>query len=375
MKILKYILKFKVLTIIVILFFTNSTLSCLEYFKGFDPNKNNSQYSIRALLKTKYKDGSKWNENYFHEAQFPEQGITIFNNLIFSSTFMGKKGCKFNTVITFNDGRRYTFNNDYGPEEFIIDNDRFYIKLGNDAVIELINEKKYVLHLSDKSNNVNLDLTYNIINPPQIFGDGVVVLDSNNYLSFSQPVCGAYVSGVLKYKDNTISLNGRGSIDHDYNSASPLKIPRKIRSFWLYNNKFSINIHTIILPNNSQVDRITIFKEGKILKSFLNTGLNYCNIISDNETKFSYPCMYTINYNDSTGDSINAVIKVNKLTDRIQVFNELNPVIHSIVAQAVGEMWAYRFWANAEFTLNINNQQEEIKINGTGNFVDTIKIN
>ncbi len=342
----------------------------LEYFKGYDPNKKQPAYSVSAMLKMKYRDGSKWNENYFHEAQFQDQGIMIFTNIIFSGTFMGKKGCKLNSVITFSDGEKYSFNRDFGPDEFVINDDIFGIKLGDNGYARLLDDNNYVLSLDDPVNDVSMELTYRIINPPQIFGDGVVPIDGRNFLSYSQPVCGAIVSGVLHYHGKTIKLNGRGSIDHDYNCASPLLQPLKYRSFWLYNDMYSINIHTAILKNKDEIDRVSVFKNGILYKSFLNTGLEASDYSYDNSTKFSYPGSFTIDHTDSKGDSITAAIKVMKLTDKIQCFKELSTLVHAIVVRAVGEMWAYRFWVKAEFSLNVGNKVDTIKINGTCNYVD-----
>ena len=190
-------------------------------------------------------------------------------------------------------------------------------------------------------------------------------------MAFSQPIIGAHVSGNLKYRNKNIKLKGRGSVGHDYNVVSPIKTPRKWRSFWFYNDKYSINMHTVILTNETQIDRVAVFKNGKLLKTFLNTGLKTKNYLHDNKTNFTYPTVYSINYMDNEGDEITANINLNKLTDKIQVFEYLSPVIHSIVTLAVGELWNYRFWSNAEFMIKVDNKKEVIKINGIGNYVDS----
>ncbi|MCK4798173.1 MAG: hypothetical protein KAT05_12375 [Spirochaetes bacterium] len=355
--------------LILICLFNTLFLFNLEIFKGYSSKDSSSVYSVASLLESKYVENSKWNENYFHEAQFPEQGITIFTNIIFSKAFTDKKGCKFNCTITFGDKKKYTFNQDYGPDEFEALKKGFSIKFG-DNFIEL-KGNNYKIHLENK--NVYLDLNYKIVNPPHIFGDGIIAIDKKSYMAFSQPIVGAYISGDLRYKNKNIKLKGRGSVYHDYNVISPIKTPRKWRSFWFYNDKYAIDIHTVILTNGSQIDRITIMKNGKLLKNFLNTGLKTDNFLYDNKTKFSYPTTYSINHTDNDGNKILANINLKDFTDKIQVFEHLSPITHSIVTLAIGEMWAYRFWSIAKFTMEINGKKEVIKMNGIGNYVDIDK--
>jgi len=348
-----------------------SAVFSIEYFKGYS-SKKGEQYSVASLLMTKYEEDSRWNENYFHEAQFRDQGITIFTNIVFSNTFMKGKGCKFNCMINFKNGEKYTFNRDFGSDELIIKKDGFNINVGNNY-IRLIDQNNYILFFKDKDNDVELKLNYNIVNPPQIFGDGIVTIDNKTFLSYSQPIVGAYVTGTLLYKNRKISLNGRGSVDHDYGVGSPLKVPRKFRSFWFYNDKYSIVIHTIIFPDNKQIDRVSICKDGKIFKSFLNTGLLTANLVKDCTNNFNYPQKFYISYNDKDGDMIYSNIKLNSVTDKIQPFAELSPALHTIVVKAVGEMWIYRFWAEAEFIIVVDNSKEIIKIKGMGNYIDMQK--
>ena len=89
--------------IVFICIFTTILLFSVENFKGYSSKNSPPVYSIISLLESKYEKDSRWNENYFHDAQFPEQGITIFTNIIFSKAFFGEKGCKFNCIITFDD--------------------------------------------------------------------------------------------------------------------------------------------------------------------------------------------------------------------------------------------------------------------------------
>jgi hypothetical protein len=236
-----------------------------------------------------------------------------------------------------------------------------------DNFIEL-NDNNYKIHIEDK--NLNLNLNYKITNPPHIFGDGIITINSRNFLAFCQPIVGAYVDGNMQYKNKNFELNGRGSVNHDYSVIAPIKTPRQWRSFWLYNDKYSIIIHTFILPDNTQIDRIIIYKDNKLFKSFLNTGLQTYNVIHDKETNFKYPTTYAISYKDDLGDKIQAKISFKSFTDKIQIFEHLSPLLHSVVSLAVGEFYNYRFWSKADIILKINDNQEEIKINGLGCFVD-----
>lgn len=341
-----------------------------EYFKGYSAKDIPSISSIFSILKPKYNGESKWNENYFHEAQFPDQGITIFTNVIFSKGFFGKKGCKFNCIITFNNDEKYVFNQDYDDNEFQIQNKGFGIYFGNN-MIEL-KQEKYLVKLED--NNIKLNLTYKISSPPHVFGDGKINIDSKNFLAFTQPIIGAYINGTLEYKNKIIKLKGRGSVGHDYNSILPVNNPKKWRSFWLYNSKYSINIDTVILSKKMNFDRVVITKNGNYLVSFLNCGLKAETFIMDEENNFKYPTKYSIDYTDDNGNSIKADIKLRSFTDKIQVFKNLSPSLYTIVKNTVGEMWAYRFWSDAEFTIGLDNGREErINISGIGNFVDTDK--
>jgi hypothetical protein len=318
----------------------------------------------------RYNGEPKWNENYFHEAQFPKQGITVFTDIIFSKSFFGKNSCKFSCIITFDNGERYDVIQDYSENEFYIQNKGFGIHFG-DNFIEL-KQDNYIINLENK--NVKLNLTYKISNPPHIFGDGIINFDNKSFLAFSQPVIGAFVNGRLEYKDKVINLSGRGSVEHDYNTINPINNPRKWRSFWLYNDRYSINIDTVILTNKTQIDRVVVTKDGNYLGSFLNCGLKTDNYVMDSCNNFKYPTTFSIDHSESDGNQIKANLKFRSFTDKFSAFKSLSPAIYKIVKNAVGDMWVYRFWADGEFTLKFDNGMEEvIHLSGIGNFVDSEK--
>ena len=341
----------------------------LDIFKGYDDNDSANNYSLLSLLESKYTNDSKWNENYFHDAIFPENGITIFTNIIFSNSFISKKGCKFHCIITFNDGTKYVFNKDYKENEYTTSKNKFLMTFDENK-IELI-DNNYYLKLKD--DNINLTLKYEIKNPPHRFGSGIINIDSNNFLAFSQPIAGADVIGSIVYKDKSITLSGKGSLNHDYSVTAPLKNPLKWRSFWLYNDNYTILINTIILKDNTQVDRVIIYREGKILKSILNAGLKSYNYTIDKKNAFNYPQNFLINYSDKNGDNIIAQISFKEFTDKIQAFSHLSSFVHTVVSNTVGEMWVYRFWADASFKIKIGTLNETINISGIGNYVDVDK--
>jgi len=341
----------------------------LEYFRGYSDDSEKTTYSIESLLKLKYSTSEKCDENYFHEAQFPDLGITIFTNIIFSKTFMDKNDCKIHCVITFKDKEKLVFNEDFNKEKLVSESSKFYIKFGNNNYIRYENNV-YKLHVSNEK--INLNLNYEIISPPQIFGDGIVSINSRNYLAFSWPVVGARVRGELVCNNENISLDGRGSVGHDYTRVAPINNPRKWRSFWFYSDKYTVHVHTIVLTDGSQIDRIAIYKDNKLMKYFLNSGLKQCGYIKDNNN-FSYPTQFNINFTDEKNDSITASIHLKEITDKIQAFANLSPGIHKIAAMAVGEMWAYRFWTDADISFRINGVDETVRIKGIGNYVDTDK--
>jgi len=357
---------FLIILIFIILF---SNIAAVKQFAGYSSKSSNTNYSVTALLDSKHFNDSNWNENYFHEAQFLSEGITIFTNIIFSNSFFDKKSCKLNSIITFKNGKKYIFNKDFEKITKNINNANFALNLDNNYVV--LEGNNYKIHIEDS--NINLNLNYKIVNQPHIFGDGIVNLDSKNFLAFSQPIAGAVVSGTLKYENSEIKLIGKGSLNHDYNLLPPVKNPKKWRSFWLYDDKYTVLINTFILNDNTQIDRVVIYKDNKLLKSFLNCGLETKNYQIDQNTGFSYPAVFSINYKDSDQDEIKAELYYKNSTDKIKAFEQLSPVLHKIVASVVGEMWVYRFWADAEFTLKVNGNDEHIKISGLGNFVDMVK--
>ncbi len=359
----------KKIILLILIFLINISIFNLEHFKGYSSKEKQPNYSVASLMQSKYMNDKRWNENYFHEAQFPEQGITIFTNLIFSNSFFDKKSCKLNCIITFKDHTKYVFNQDFSREEIIANKEIFSLKFGENF-IEL-KDYNYKVHIKDQ--NINLNIEYKICNPPHIFGDGIITVDSRSFLAFCQPIAGAYVDGNLEYKNKNISLNGRGSVNHDYNVIAPIKTPRKWRSFWFYNDTYTVVIDTVILLDQTQIDRIIIYKDNKLLKSFLNTGLKTNNLLYDKEIKFHYPASYSISHVDESGNEIQANIKFEKNTDKIQIFGHLSPVLYSIVSLAVGELYAYRFWANATIKLTLNDKIETIKISGIGNYVDKVE--
>ena len=103
----------------ILLFLINLSFFTLEHFKGYSSNNNYTNYSVISLMQSKYMSDKRWNENYFHEAQFPELGITIFTDIIFTNSLFDKKGCKVNCIITFKNNTKYVFNKNYDRDEII----------------------------------------------------------------------------------------------------------------------------------------------------------------------------------------------------------------------------------------------------------------
>ena len=345
-------------------------LGSIEFFEGYHSSLSSSGYSVESLLGLKYTKKSKWYENYFHEAQFPAEGMTIFTNVIFSNTATESKGCKVNVIITFADRQKYTLNVDYDTERIIVAESGFSIKFDNENYIKL-NGNNYLCRI--KNRDISLELDYKIVNPPFVFGNGKVLIDSKKLLVYSQPVAGAEVSAKLIYRGQEFLLNGRGSVDHDFNLIPPKNNPTQWRSFWLYNENYTVIMHTFIYRKKTQIDRILVYKNGRLYKHFINTGMEYGSRYFDEKTGFTYPKKYLVNYTDGEGDNINMSVSYNSTTDIICVFDNLSPALHRIVAAFVGEMWAYRFWADAEISLTIDGKSESFTINGLGNYIDTTK--
>ncbi|MCG8572775.1 MAG: hypothetical protein MJB14_21800 [Spirochaetes bacterium] len=346
-------------------FFLFSTTVFHTYKNDF--HKNNHK-TINDLLQKK-ENFSKGNENYFHEAQFAKQGITIFTFVTFNNSVFGENDCKLNCIITFKNGETYVFDQDYSSKEVKIHDGNFHIQFGKKNYLR-INKDVYAIKIDNK--DIHLSLNYHYSNNGFIFGDGKVQLSKKKFLGFSQPIIGAQVQGKLKYQEQNISLDGWGSVDHDFNNVSPIDNPRLWRSFWFYEKKYAIIIHTFILPDGRQIDRMVFCKDGQIVSHYINQGLNTKKKFIDQESQIDFPAEYAINYqNDS--EHVKAEIKYLEFTNKVQAFAHLPPLVHKIVAMAVGEMWGLRFWARGKFTIQINGRTEEFQLTGLGNYVDVVK--
>ena len=345
-------------------------LSGLEIFKGFNPVFE-QKYTVASLLKSQYKRRPFWTETYFHEAQFPENRITIFTHITISEFFGFESGCKFNIIITFPDQKKYVFQKDYTFKQFTLKKDPFYLKCSANYL--KLDNNNYKIYLENE--DIVLNLNYKISNPPYRFGDGIIRLDLWNFLSYSQPVSGAHVSGLLKHKQKEYKLKGRGSINHDYNKIEPLKQPRHWRSFWLYNDEYSANIDTIILPySNKQIDRLIIFKNNKYFCANINIGLRCENYRDDKPNNFQYPTNFIFNFTDISGKKISANIQHVEFTDKIKMFDYLSPFFAKIVRFFVKDIWVYRFWAKAQFEIiTPNGNKKVIPLYGLGNYVHSEK--
>ena len=343
-----------------------SLLSGLEIFKGFDPVFK-PKYTVASLLKSQYKRRPFWTETYFHEAQFPQNGITVFTHITISEFFGFESGCKFNVIITFPDQKKYVFQKDYSFKEFILKKDPFYLKCSANYL--KLKDNNYKVHL--ENDDIDLTLNYEIVNPPYRFGDGIVKLDIWNFLSYSQPVSGAHITGYIKFKEKEYNLKGRGSINHDYHKIEPLKQPRYWRSFWLYNDEYSVNIDTTIMPySNKQIDRLVIFRNKKYFSAKINYGLKCENYQSDSKNNFQYPTNFIFNFTDYTGKKITAKIQHKEFTDKIKMFDYLTPFLAKIVRFFVKDLWVYRFWAKAEFEILLTDGTKEVlSLYGLGNYV------
>ncbi|MCP4681058.1 MAG: hypothetical protein GY864_01830, partial [Desulfobacterales bacterium] len=172
----------------------------------------------REMFKPLLMDDFYYTEVWFHEMQFPAEGIIVIVNLQVNN--IGLKKHKWDTYITVSDPTSGTLMNrdTIGSNQAKMDREGFGITIKDHRM--RLQDNKYFLKYSGK--NIKADFIYHILTGSFQQGDGTLRFnDSDDFLKTNFPIPWAKITGTLTYNGKTLNLTGTGSMNHDRQVLPP----------------------------------------------------------------------------------------------------------------------------------------------------------
>ncbi len=339
------------------------------YFKGHTNGRvEGFDKTDVSMFRVQPMDSRYYTEAYFHEFQFEEQGIILIVNFQMHNLGFSRGYC--DTYITFSDATSglVVEKNEYSPDEVKIDEQGFGISAGPSR-IEL---KGNQYHVKYRGEQMQADLTYDILAPSFIQGDGKLVFDDNDFVRFNFPIPWAKVTGTLTREGKTYQLDGVGSMNHDWQVLSPLKFMSDWRAFWMYGDDATIGI---VMCSSSDMEgrwlqRLMVAERGKIL--FSSHDFKYEELEMKPVPGGNVPCPKRFKIEAVHGDdSLTGEMTITSIREKKDVLDDTPLLMRKLASVFVDETWSYRFWMDFDFEYQSDGRTRQIKGRGTGNYVDS----
>ncbi len=342
----------------------------IRYFQGHENGKvtgfdKTDAAMFRASdLKSKY-----YTEPWFHEMQFPDEGIIVIVN--FQRHNMGFSSGYLDAYLMISDKDNDAMIEQWSGKsgDVKIADTGFKIVAGP----HLMKLEKDTYRVRFEGKDMKADVTYKILIPSFQQGDGKVVFKDGEFVRYNFPIPWAEVSGTLTYKGKTRKVKGNGSMNHDLQDLSPLKFPTRWRALWAYGEDM-----TVSMVNCSAADfkgewamRLMVAEKGKILFSshdFTLKGEDFQPVPGGNvpmPMKFAIEAVH--------GDSwLKGGYKVVRVQEKKNALDEAPSFLRPLASLVISEMWSYRYWMDYEFEFHQDGQTRTVKGRGVANYVDSV---
>ena len=322
-------------------------------------------------LESKY-----YTEVWFHEMQFPEQGIIVIVNIQMHNLGISSGYC--DTYITVSGPEfGYLISQDSNdPEQVKIDPQGFGVSAGKQR-IELVGNTYRVRY---QGQDIQGEFTYQPLTGSFQQGDGKVVFSkSGDFALHNFPIPWAKISGKLTVKGKTLDLNGVGSMNHDWQVLSPLRFMSMWRAFWLYTDDATVSMVRASAPdlNGQWSQRLMVAEPGRILFSSHDYVLEELDLAPVPEGNIPMPRRFRVEAVHGD-DWLKGEIKVTRIPEKVNILSDrllanLPSIIGRLAELVADETWSYRFWCDFKFEFRVDGKTKTIQGAGTGNFVDIVK--
>ncbi len=325
----------------------------------------------REMFKPLLMDDFYYTEVWFHEIQFPAEGIIVIVNLQINN--IGLKKHKWDTYITVSDPTSGTLMNrdTIGSNQTKMDKEEFGITIKDHRM--RLQDNKYFLKYSGK--NIKADFTYHILTGSFQQGDGTLRFnDSDDFLKTNFPIPWAKITGTLTYNGKTLNLTGTGSMNHDRQVLPPSRFMSKWRVFWLYSEDATVGIVRCSSEEmkGTWLQRLMVAEKGRILFSSHNYKL--LEQKKNELPGYSMPGGKRYLVEAIHGDNwLKGGITVTRVQEKYDILRQLPYVLRKLAAIFMDKTWTYRFYNHFDFKLHLNGKTRTIRGTGTGNVVEPVK--
>lgn len=316
-------------------------------------------------------DSKFYSEAWFHEMQFKDEGIIANISMTHNNAGLSNGYLDAYLVVSGPGLPAIVDLSHVSPGDVKFDEKGFGMSAGGHR-IELDGD---IYRVKYQGKEMSADLTYKILTPSFQQGDGMVTFaQSEDFVRHNFPIPWAEISGTLTYNGKTHKLTGVGSMNHDRQMLSPLRVPTVWRGFWMYGEDLTIDLVQCLSAGfeGEWAKRLMVAERGKILFSSRDYKFEEFDIKPVSGGNLSCPRRFKIEA--VHGDTwLKGEIKLVRIQEKKEALAEAPAILRQVAKVFISEIWSYRFWMDFDFEYHQDGKTRRIKGRGVGSFVDSVK--
>lgn len=325
-----------------------------------------------ALFKAKPLEARFYNEVWFHELQFKNEGIIVTVNVQLHN--LGLSRGNGIIAITVSDAGSGLLVDQFecGPDQVKIDPQGFGISIGPNR-LEL---KGNVYQVRFQGSKIRANFTYKITVPSFQQGDGMMrFVGSEDFVRYNLPIPSAEAEGTLSYNGKNLKLKGVASMNHDWQVLSLLRYMSNWRAMWLHpdaNGTIDITRCTSADLNGVWSQRLLVAVNGKNL--FSSHQYTFQDLDPKPVPGAPLPCPSRFRLEAVAGDNwLKGELKVVRIQESVDVLANYPYLFRELAKAIVKQTWAFRGFCDFRFELRLNGQTQILQGRGTFNYVQSMK--
>jgi hypothetical protein len=306
--------------------------------------------------------GVFWGEGYYHHMNFPDGSmvtVSVGFDLTQASVIfvLGRPGQK-----AFRD---YQF---IANDQVKFDADGFGMTVGGNRL--WLKGDKYFMHV--ELERVKADISYEILAPAAVYGDGKVVYPDGKYYSiYTLPIPWARAKVEAVCDGKKYSLQGFGNMNRDNQVLSPVDFQARWRVFWFFGDDHALAVtdyNTHQDYGSKLVQRLVFAEPGGRMFVSTSYDLTWDDWEEVPEIRFRFPRHYSL-HAEGGGAVLAADVRVSELILKEDLYSNL-PSSLELAKHFFRNGWTFDSWCDYTLTYTRDKTTRSFKGRGVGRWMN-----
>jgi len=311
-------------------------------------------------------DSGSYGEAWFFEAMDDKTQTTILGLLSVSNYHPTEKMASTVDIFVYTpDGQEHHGHGEYKKENFSAAKTGLQAKIGNNTVTGSPPNYKAIA----SEGGVSANLSFTSLVPATVLGGDKIYFGEKNQEIWADTVLSglAKVSGTVTINGQSISISGRGYMDHGY---SDIKVPEFSKDWYimrLWSDPIQFNCFRINLKKGYSQPTIGVFeamRDGK----YIMRAKNFTLTPKSSQTHAKSGIAYETSFDFSAGGSkknISGTITMKQFLSGLDVLSVLSAPVRLIIKAFYTNPWQFKYLAEYDLVYT-EEGQDPVPVKGIG---------